>query len=238
MQREFAATSIQPHLLPRVTTINDLVTELTRTTVATDIEMMFALYDAYCQAMGDRAQSFDKFVYWAQLIISDFNDIDRSMADAGEIYRNLDSLNSLGSNYLTPEVQEAVERVFGPSLFTAFFDTSADADLWQRRSHGEQPEGSVKQEFMSLWNALHAIYVEYHRALEEKGVISPGRQLRWSSCLTASIRPERPTSGGIMRAFSSSSTRRRMTPEHCSSMAIASDLELRSCSLSMAAHPR
>ena len=65
MQREFAATSIQPHLLPRVTTINDLVTELTRTTVATDIEMMFALYDAYCQAMGDRAQSFDKFVYWA-----------------------------------------------------------------------------------------------------------------------------------------------------------------------------
>ena len=134
MQREFAATSIQPHLLPRVTTINDLVTELTRTTVATDIEMMFALYDAYCQAMGDRAQSFDKFVYWAQLIISDFNDIDRSMADAGEIYRNLDSLNSLGSNYLTPEVQEAVERVFGPSLFTAFFDTSADADLWQRRS--------------------------------------------------------------------------------------------------------
>ena len=75
-------------------------------------------------------------------------------------------------------MQEAVERVFGPSLFTAFFDTSADADLWQRRSHGEQPEGSVKQEFMSLWNALHAIYVEYHRALEEKGVISPGRQLR------------------------------------------------------------
>lgn len=178
MQQEFAATSIQPHLLPRVTTINDLVTELTRTTVATDIEMMFALYDAYCQAMGDRAQSFDKFVYWAQLIISDFNDIDRSMADAGEIYRNLDSLNSLGSNYLTPEVQEAVERVFGPSLFTAFFDTSADADLWQRRSQGEQPEGAVKQEFMSLWNALHAIYAEYHRALEEKGVISPGRQLR------------------------------------------------------------
>ena len=60
---------------------------------------------------ASRAQSFDKFVYWAQLIISDFNDIDRSMADAGEIYRNLDSLNSLGSNYLTPEVQEAVERV-------------------------------------------------------------------------------------------------------------------------------
>ena len=178
MQQELGSVSSEPHLMPRVTTINDLVTELTRTAVASDIEMMFALYDAYCQAMGDRAQPFDKFVYWAQLIISDFNDIDRSMADAGEIYRNLDSLNSLGSNYLTPEVQETVERIFGKSLFTAFFDTSADADLWQRRSSAEQVDGAVKQEFMSLWNALHAIYQAYHKALEEKHVVSPGRQLR------------------------------------------------------------
>ena len=178
MQQEFALASCKPHLMPCVTTINDLVTELTRTAVATDIEMTFALYDAYCQAMGDRAQPFDKFVYWAQLIISDFNDIDRSMADAGEIYRNLDNLNSLGSNYLSPEIQEAVERIFGKGLFTAFFDTSADADLWQRRSSAEQADGAVKQEFMSLWNALHAIYQAYHQALEEKHVVTTGRQLR------------------------------------------------------------
>ena len=62
MQQEFASASCKPHLMPCVTTINDLVTELTRTAVASDIEMMFALYDAYCQAMGDRAQPFDKFV--------------------------------------------------------------------------------------------------------------------------------------------------------------------------------
>ena len=105
--------------------------ELTDTVVATDIEMMFALYDAYCQAMGDKAQEFDKFIYWAQLIISDFNDIDRSLADAAEIYSNLDDLHSLSSNYLTADVKEKVERIFGESLFTAFFDTSADADLWQ-----------------------------------------------------------------------------------------------------------
>ena len=178
LKQELTAADPRPHLLPRVTTINDLVVELTHTAVATDIEMMFALYDAYCEAMGDKAQQFDKFIYWAQLIISDFNDIDRSMADAGEIYRNLDSLNSLGSNYLSPEVQEAVEKVFGPSLFTAFFDTSADADLWQHRGQNKHTDGTVKQEFMSLWNALHAIYLAYHKALDAKGVVSPGRQLR------------------------------------------------------------
>lgn len=170
---------LKPHLMPRVTSINELVADLTGTAAATDIEMMFALYDAYCTAMGDKAQEFDKFIYWAQLIISDFNDIDRSMADAHEIYRNLDDLHGLSSNYLTPEVQEQVKRIFGESLFTAFFDTSAEADLWQHRSDKSAgADEKVKQEFMSLWNALETIYGGYHEALAAKGVTAPGRQLR------------------------------------------------------------
>ena len=168
----------KPHLMPRVTSINELVAEQTGTVTATDIEMIFALYDAYCQAMGDKAQEFDKFIYWAQLIISDFNDIDRSLADAHEIYRNLDDLHGLSSNYLTPEVQEQVKRIFGDSLFTAFFDTSAEADLWQHRADSAVTDDQVRQEFMSLWNALETIFVGYHEALGRKGVTAPGRQLR------------------------------------------------------------
>ena len=173
------AGAVMPHLMPCVISINDLVAQLTGTLAATDIEMIFALYDAYCQAMGDKAQVFDKFIYWVQLIVGDFNDIDRSLADAGEIYRNLDDLHGLSSNYLTPEVQEQVRRIFGNDLFTAFFDTSAEADLWQH--YGNKPaegDDKVKREFLSLWNALENIYNGYHKALEVKGVTSPGCQLR------------------------------------------------------------
>lgn len=187
LQLELVAADVRnrvevSHLMPRVTSINDLVAELTGTVAATDIEMMFALYDAYCQAMGDAAQEFDKFIYWAQLIISDFNDIDKSLADAHEVYQNLDDLHGLSSNYLSEEVQKKVREIFGDNLFTAFFDTRADAELWQRRSvetnNGEEGDQQVKREFMSLWNALEAIYHGYHQALDDKGVISSGRQLR------------------------------------------------------------
>ncbi|MBO4803534.1 MAG: PD-(D/E)XK nuclease family protein [Muribaculaceae bacterium] len=190
MQKEFAATSGKcPRLMPSVISINELVTRLTDSVVATDIEMIFALYEAYCQAMGDRAQDFDKFIYWAQLIIGDFNDIDRSLADAHAIYSNLDDLHSLSSNYLTADVKEKVEQIFGESLFTAFFDTSSEASLWQKRLERKQEKGQggavpapdkevVKQEFVSLWNALGHIYDLFHQALDDKGVISPGRQLR------------------------------------------------------------
>ena len=165
-----------PHLLPRVTPINDLVAELTGTAASTDIEMMFALYEAYCQTMGDAAQEFDKFIYWAQLIISDFNDIDKSLADAHEVYQNLDDLHGLSSNYLSEEVQQKVKEIFGENLFTAFFDTRTEAELWQNRtskpSSTEDDESQVKREFISLWNALEAIYHGYHQALDGNRVFS------------------------------------------------------------------
>ena len=182
LQQQFVAADGRPHLMPCVTSINELVAELTGTVVATDIEMVFALYDAYCDAMGDKAQEFDKFIYWAQLIISDFNDIDRSLADAGGIYRNLDDLHGLSANYLTAEVQEKVRKIFGDSLFTSFFDTSADADMWQHRSaQSHEGDDRVKVEFMSLWNALETIYRNYHKTLQGKGVVSPGYQLRMAA---------------------------------------------------------
>ncbi len=182
LRQQLAEAGAVPCLMPSVTSINDLVAELTGKVAATDIEMMFALYDAYCQAMGDVAQEFDKFIYWAQLIISDFNDIDKSLADPDDIYQNLSDLHGLSSNYLSPEVQEQVRRIFGESLFTTFFDTSAEADLWQHRvkeaADGEDTPGVVKQEFMSLWNALATIYSNYHVQLDQRGVVSPGMQLR------------------------------------------------------------
>jgi CRISPR/Cas system-associated exonuclease Cas4 (RecB family) len=172
----------KPHLMPSVTSINEFVTELTRTETASDIEMMFALYKAYCEAMGENAQEFDKFIYWAQLIIGDFNDIDKSLANADEIYRNLSDQHNLSSNYLSAEVQEMVKQIFGDQLFTAFFDCSEEASLWQKRhktvSSEEGGDDAVKQAFYSLWNALGTIYHNYHDLLRQKDLMSPGMQLR------------------------------------------------------------
>ena len=186
IDNDHKSSSIKPHLLPRVTSINDLVSELTNTVTATDIEMMFALYDAYCQAFGDNAQEFDKFIYWAQLIIGDFNDLDKSLNDADAIFKHLDEMRSLSSNYLTEEVLEQVKAIFGDSLYASFFNTDADADLW--RNHGSEEadtskskDDKVKQEFVTLWNALSVIYDNYHKVLESNGVVSSGRQLRMAA---------------------------------------------------------
>ena len=46
LQQQLTSASRTPHLMPRVTSINEFVAELTSTVAAADIEMMFALYDA------------------------------------------------------------------------------------------------------------------------------------------------------------------------------------------------
>ena len=51
LKKELVAADVhsghcRPHLLPCVTTINDLVTRLTATVAATDIELIFTLYEA------------------------------------------------------------------------------------------------------------------------------------------------------------------------------------------------
>ena len=185
----------RPHLMPCVTSINELVASMTGTESATDIEMTFALYDAYCQVMGDRAQELDKFIYWSQLIINDFNDIDRSLADVHEIYQNLEDLHEISSNYLPDKVREKLKKIFGDNLVTAFFDPEADANLWRLFAGGEktardgQGDEQVKQEFMSLWNALEPIYTRYHEALASAHVVSPGKQLRLA--VEGTLRPLR-----------------------------------------------
>ena len=148
----------RPHLLPCVTAINDFIAEFTGTASATDIEMMFALYDAYSQAMGNDAQEFDKFIYWAQLIISDYNDIDKSLTDADGVYRNLSDLHDLSSNYLSPEVQDKVKKIFGDSLFTAFL------------THGPMPTcGAVSPATIQRRRAMMTMPQESSRSLRACG---------------------------------------------------------------------
>jgi|GEM_PF-568601 len=171
-----------PHLLPLVIDFNTFISRVTHTVTATDIEMVFALYDAYCSQMGEQAATFDQFVYWSQLIIADFNEIDKSLADAHAIYANINDLRSISSNYISKEVLEKTRSLFGDSLFTPFFDTSQDADLW-RPTNGTADKdnnatGEVKQEFITLWNRLAAIYDEYHTILAKSQVTAPGRQVR------------------------------------------------------------
>ncbi|MDE6320693.1 MAG: hypothetical protein K2L93_00175, partial [Muribaculaceae bacterium] len=60
-------------LHPQLTTINDLVMDLTEEVEANRLELLFLLYNVYCEVMAERGHDkdimeFDRFVYWGDII--------------------------------------------------------------------------------------------------------------------------------------------------------------------------
>ncbi len=67
---------------------------------------MCYLYESYSACYGPEAEPFDSFSKWGQLILQDFNEIDRYLADSGQLYENLKDIKvienwSLGEENLT-----------------------------------------------------------------------------------------------------------------------------------------
>ena len=92
----------QPLWCPSITTISDLFREHSRLIVADDIKLIFELWKSFVACSGGD-DSLDKFYAWGKVLLSDFDDIDKSMANAQGLFANLSDLHSYDTaEYLTP----------------------------------------------------------------------------------------------------------------------------------------
>ena len=139
-------------------------------------ELLFILYTAYRRAMRKRGREdgvreFDSFVFWGDMMLSDFDEIDRSMVNADDLFRNLRDIKTISANYLDEEQKDIIRRVWGESRLTA-----AVSDFWL---HAPESSGdAVASRFVYLWEVMADVYHEYHALLRERGVASPGGRYR------------------------------------------------------------
>ena len=111
-------TSLEPVLHPQTTTIVEFTESFSSGFAPADrIEMIFILYDVYRkivrQQIGEAESAkidFNRFVYWADILIQDFDDVDNAMADPYQIFRNVSSLKEISANYLTNDQIKIVQE--------------------------------------------------------------------------------------------------------------------------------
>ena len=110
-----AATFLKSHLaqcfdkaiwVPPIITAEELVAELSGLQAAEEVDLICSLYESYVQVYGPGAESFESFVKWGSLILQDFNEIDRYLADPEQLYENLKDIKvienwSLGAEELS-----------------------------------------------------------------------------------------------------------------------------------------
>ena len=61
--------------LPITTTLNSWKEEISKIYPAEKSELYLYLYRAYSKSLGKKASSFEKFLSWANILLTDFNDI-------------------------------------------------------------------------------------------------------------------------------------------------------------------
>lgn len=168
-------------IAPQVTTITDLVTDLSGRIVNSRIDLIFLLYNCYCELLFPGCPpekrhekiSFDAFRKWGETVLRDFNEVDMQNVDADKIFKNVKDFKEIAADFLTDEQRKVMEEYFG---YTA--PTYTDDKLW---INFESTKPGLSDKFISLWRILGPLYRKFHAAMEERGLISSGGAYRLSA---------------------------------------------------------
>ena len=156
--------SSAPIFSPELLTISDLFDKLSPFKRADKIELVSILYKHYLKLGASCAlvcDSFDEFVYKADTLLSDFNDIDQYMVDAQDLFTNVRDLESIsaGYDYLSEVQMEAIRNFWKITL-----DKSS-----------EKPG---KARFLQVWSILWPLYDSFKADLAARGIAYEGMMTR------------------------------------------------------------
>lgn len=149
----FAKKTDTPFILPRIKPISDFIAEQADLIEIDKVELLFALYNVYKELKGLEQSEIDKFLYWGDIILNDFSDIDMYMADAEGLYKNLKNLKEINSDFITEEQSEVIQQYWGE-----FRAPATGEHLWKDNS----------KNYGSLWSILFELYTKFKSSLTSK----------------------------------------------------------------------
>ncbi|MGM9843334.1 MAG: PD-(D/E)XK nuclease family protein [Muribaculaceae bacterium] len=171
-------------VIPNVIDITSFVLRITNFVELTRIEQIFLLYNCYSEVVNAKTNQegtvyFDHFLRWADILLSDFNDVDMCMADAEQLFTNVKNLQEIKSDWMTPEMKDIIDRFYGKKE-----EYSDKLDLMWKHYHGNQIEDSdesennMKQYFYSMWMILYDLYTKFRESLKENQLCYTGMAFR------------------------------------------------------------
>lgn len=148
----------RPVWQPEYLSMDDIMREATQLSVGEKIQTITELYKIYSQYHDEK---FDKFYFWGEMLLSDFDLIDKYMIDADTLFRNLCDIKELEADlsYLTPEMRHIIH-----SFWSNFSDEESLSD--------------EKRKFLKMWLSLAPIYHRFRERLLESGVAYTGMLYR------------------------------------------------------------
>ena len=151
-----------PIIAPQMFTINDFFYAISGKKAIDRVTQLLELYQAYVevfyahnQLSGLKPESLDEFIFWGEVILSDFNDVDKYLVDPKQLFANVSDFKQLQDtfSYLTETQRAAIEG------FVSHF-----SDMTGRLTVNLD----VKGRFLMLWNLLYDLYKKFNERLSAK----------------------------------------------------------------------
>lgn len=187
---ECAALSGRAVLIPECTTIGDLFSSLSSVRLADRIPLLVRLYEVYSgiyARMGKSVESLDEFICWGDVLLSDFNDVDKYLVDPRQIFTNVADLKNIEDDfsYLSENQRKAIEefvRNFVP------LNSSEDGSHLERRYSRDGKELEIKASFLKIWNILLELYTTFNSSLRTDSLGYEGMIYRDVASLNEGVR--------------------------------------------------
>lgn len=154
-----AAQSDRPLWSPAYVSISELFRQLSPWKMGDPIRLVCELYKVFREETRSE-ETLDDFYFWGELLISDFDDVDKNLVDAHRLFCNLQDLKNIMDDYefLDPEQEEAIQQFF--------------------QNFSIERRTQLKEKFISLWDKLGDIYHRYRNNLAELGIAYEGMMYR------------------------------------------------------------
>ena len=158
LNEHLARLAGKPLWSPAYITISDLFRSYSEWKVADSILLVCELHKVFIEATG-MDETLDHFYGWGQLLLADFDDLDKNMGSADQVFKNLRDLHELDDiSYLTEEQREMIRRFFS--------------------NFSEDHNSELKQRFLRLWSRIGTIYHLFNERLASQQLCYEGALYR------------------------------------------------------------
>lgn len=159
-RKYLAGQTDKPVFAPKICTINELFDALSPYRLADSIDLLFRLYKIYTGKLNRQMESFDDFIFWGRMMLSDFNEIDQHLIPADQLFSSLRDMKAIDERMseLGEEERHSVE--------TFIRDMHSDT------------ANKYRDSFLSLWDCLYPVYTDLRKNLQADGLSYGGMQQR------------------------------------------------------------
>lgn len=163
LKKYLAEISRKPIWSPHFFTIQQFIAESTSKACASQLKQFFVLLSEYNLLLAEEGKelvSADVFYPLAEIIVSDFSQIDYYLANPEKVFNLIGGIAELEQQFPNFD-KEQLE--FMESFWASF---------------SQQKQSIVQEKFIEMWHRMPRLYLNFHKRLAEQNLVTSARMYR------------------------------------------------------------